>query len=317
LVRVLSSSTAFTLKAVPPYNFSLTIHKPAGWSMLTPYEIFEDDVLWTAIRWLSHSLLGLKLSSLGTIEKPEIKCEIFSSRKLKAGEPEELSRDVAWMLRVGEDIRDFYSLANSDPLVRLLIKDLYGMRRTSRLDIFPMLILAVTLQMAPITRSNQMMNLLIERYGEKILFDGREIQYWPSPKRVAETSASELQEKCKLGYRAKNLRWIAEIIDSGFPTPQELDSLSPEDTKVKLMELKGIGEYSADIASPHFGFALDVWSAKIFALIFGEKVESPRSIIPKLRKMAEDRWGKWKGYVLTYVLNDLGNLSKKLEIDLS
>ncbi|MDQ1279292.1 MAG: hypothetical protein QG670_552 [Thermoproteota archaeon] len=66
------------------------------------------------------------------------------------------------MLRAGEDIREF-SLAESDSLVKLLQKDLYEMRRTSRPDIFPMLTLALTLQMTPITRSNQIMTLLIKK----------------------------------------------------------------------------------------------------------------------------------------------------------
>lgn len=76
--------------------------------------------------------------------------------------------------------------------------------------------------------------------------------------------------------------------------------------------------FSADIVSPHPGFALDVWSAKIFnILLFGQRTESPRDIIPKLKKIAEERWGRWKGYVFTYTLNDLNNLSKRFNLDLT
>jgi 3-methyladenine DNA glycosylase/8-oxoguanine DNA glycosylase len=92
--------------------------------------------------------------------------------------------------------------------------------------------------------------------------------------------------------------------------------MSPEEAKAKLMELKGIGEYSADIVSPHPGFALDVWSAKIFnTLLLGEKTESPRDVIPNLKEIAEKRWGKWRGYVFTYVLNDLDRLSKRFNLN--
>jgi 3-methyladenine DNA glycosylase/8-oxoguanine DNA glycosylase len=94
--------------------------------------------------------------------------------------------------------------------------------------------------------------------------------------------------------------------------------MADQEAKAKLMDLKGIGEYSADIVSPHPGFALDVWSAKIFsALILGKEAESPRSIIPKLKKMAEDRWGQCRGYVFFYVLHDLKNLSKRFNLDLT
>jgi len=306
-VSGLLCSAAFRLKAVPPYDLSLTVHKPAGWSLLTPFEIFEDGTLWTGMR--------LKLRSAGTVEKPRISCEVFSRERLSAEEGKELSGMVSWTLGLKEDIREFYALAESDPVLKPLVKDLYGMRRTKRPDIFPQLVLAVTLQMAPIKRSHQMMNLLIKEYGEKMVFDGKEVLYWPPPERIARADVRELEEKCKLGYRARPLKGIAEALCKGFPTLQDLEKMPAEEAKARLMGLKGIGEYSADIVSPHPGFALDVWSAKIFnALLFGAEAESPRSIIPKLKKAAEDRWGKWRGYVFTYVLNDLNSLSRRFNL---
>jgi DNA-3-methyladenine glycosylase II len=311
-------STAFRFKAISPYDFSLTVQKPAGWSLLTPFEIFEKSTLWTGMRTNSGKIFGLKLKSIGTLEKPKISCEVFSREKLSVEERRGLVREMTRTLSLKEDVREFYALAERDPLVKSLVEDLYGMRRTNRPDIFPSLILAVTLQMAPIKRSDQMMNLLIENYGVKIRFDRKEILYWPSPHRIAKAEVRELEERCKLGYRAKILKGIAEAICKGFPTLRELEEMSTEEAKARLMELKGIGEYSADVVSPHPGFALDVWSAKIFnLLLFGEEAKSPRSIIPKLREIAEDRWRKWKGYVFTYVLNDLNNLSRRLNFNLA
>ena len=310
-------STSFRLKAVPPYDFSLTVHKPAGWSLLTPFEIFDRGLLWTAMRTPSGKTLGLKLRSVGTVKKPEISCEAYSHKKLRTSDRREFLNTVTWMLNLKEDIRQFYALAERDPLVKVLVEDLYGMRSTKRPDIFPSFILAVTLQMAPIRRSDQMMNLLIKEYGEKIVFDGKEVLYWPSSMTIAKAGVRELEERCKLGYRAKTLKGIAEAVCKVFPTLQELEKLSTEEAKAKLMELKGIGEYSADIVSPHAGFALDVWSAKIFnMLLFGDKAESPRNIIPKLKKTAEDRWGEWRGYVFIYVLHDLNNLSRRFNLNL-
>jgi DNA-3-methyladenine glycosylase II len=314
----LSFSTRLRFKAVSPYDFSLTVHKPAGWSLLTPFEIFKGDTLWTAARTESGKTFGLKLKSIGTMEEPEIDCIVFSDRKLSDGETEELSDTIQWMLKAKEDIGDFYALAKHDSLVKALVEDLYGMRRTQRPDVFPMLILAVTLQMAPISRSDQMMNLLVKEYGEKALFDKKEIWYWPSPITIAKARVTALQNRCKLGYRAKVLKGVAQTICKGFPSLRELEKMSAEEAKAKLMEIRGIGEYSADIASPHPGFALDVWSAKIFNLLLLRKeAESPRDIIPRIKKIAEKRWGEWRGYVFTYVLNDLDNLSRRFNLNLT
>jgi 3-methyladenine DNA glycosylase/8-oxoguanine DNA glycosylase len=285
---------------------------------MTPFEIFEENILWSPVRMSSGEMLGLKLKSVGTVKNPEVLCNIFSHKKIDVDRKRKLSSLISWMLNLNEDIRPFYALAPHDPLVKALVEDLYGMRRTRRPDIFPLVILAVTLQMAPIKRSDQMMNLLIKEYGEKVTFDRKQISYWPSPERIATTPVRELMGRCKLGYRAQILKGIAQTISHGFPTLQVLEKMSAQDARARLMELKGIGEYSADIIGPHPGFALDAWSSKIFSLLLlRKKPESPRDVISKLKKLAEERWGKWRGYVFTYVLSDISNLSRRFNVNLT
>lgn len=311
-------STILDFAAVPPYDFLLTVHKPGGWSLLTPQEVFEKDILWTVMRTPTGKLYGLKLKSFGTVEKPRIRCHLYSDHKFGEVEKTDLSHILEFTLNLNEDLREFYAMAEHDSLVSVLVKDLYGLRNTKSPDLFSRLILAVTLQMAPISRSDQMMELLISEYGEKVKFDGKEIMYWPSAAMIAKAQVKDLERKCKLGYRAKSLKAIAETLHRGFPSLQELEAMSPDEAKTKLMDLKGIGDYSADIVSPHFGFALDVWSAKIFnMLMFGKEPENPREVIPKLKKVAEKRWGKWRGYVFIYVLHDLKNLSRRYDLKLT
>jgi DNA-3-methyladenine glycosylase II len=315
--RKLQFSTSFTFSGVSPYSFELTLHKPAGWPLLTPFEIFEGGLLWT-VMGLGGRLFGLKLSSVGTVAKPEIHCVLYSDCKLDTSEKSYLKETLAWVLSLDEDLGDFYGLSKHDPLVEVVSKDLYGMRSTNDPNLFSALILAVTLQMAPISRSNQMMQLLVNKYGETARFDGKKIPYWPFPEKLASIEVEELQRECKLGYRAKVLRGIAEELTKGFPSARELEAMSADEAKEKLMELKGIGEYSAEIVSPHEGFPLDVWSAKIFSFLLHQReAKSPRDEIPKLKEAAEKRWGEWRGYVFVYVLNDLDKLSSRFGVNLT
>jgi 3-methyladenine DNA glycosylase/8-oxoguanine DNA glycosylase len=125
-----------------------------------------------------------------------------------------------------------------------------------------------------------------------------------------------LKRKCKLGYRAKNLKAIARSLVSGFPDIEELAEMTPEDAKAKLMELRGMGEYSVGIASPHPDFPVDSWSSKIFhILFFGSRTKPPKDVIGKVREEAEKRGGKWKGYAFLYLLNDLQGLSERYGVD--
>ncbi len=305
------------LQAIPPYSFELTLHKPAGWWWSTPFEVFETGICWTAFRF-KGKLVGLKLWSTGTILKPKIHFIAFAKNKMKASRKQELTQIVKRALKTEEDLTKFYKLSRKDDILRRVVEDLYGMHTVGWPELFPALILAVTLQMAPMKRSNQMMNLLTENFGDKICFDDKIIQYWPSPERIAHTPVEQLKEKAKLGYRAANLVAIAKALNQGFPTLEELQEMDVEETRKKLMALRGIGDYSAELVMPQMGFPLDVWSAKIFnILFFGNEPKKPREAIAALKKAAEERWGEWRGYAFVYILNDLPKISQKVGVDLT
>jgi 3-methyladenine DNA glycosylase/8-oxoguanine DNA glycosylase len=313
----LKESGSVEFEAVPPYSFELTVHKPAGWLWSTPAEVFEDATCWTATRF-KNTLLGLKLKSTGTLQKPRIKCTMFSKAKLSQAEKQQIMLMLKRTLRTEEDLTEFYKLALKDEALSAVVEDLYGMHTVAWPELFSALILAVTLQMAPMKRANQMMELLIGNFGEQACFDGKTIRYWPSPERIANSTIEELKAEAKLGYRAANLIAIAKALQHGFPTMEKLWVMDFDEAKKQLVTLRGIGDYSADIIVPGMGFPLDVWSAKIFhVLFFGKEPENPRQAISVLKQTAKERWGKWRGYAFVYILNDLPKLSKRIGVDLT
>ncbi|MCW4047755.1 MAG: hypothetical protein NWE99_09410 [Candidatus Bathyarchaeota archaeon] len=67
------------------------MHKPAGWWWSTPDEVFEDGVCWTVTRF-EGKLLGLKIWSTGTLQKPRIRCTVYFKTKLDAVETQGVTR---------------------------------------------------------------------------------------------------------------------------------------------------------------------------------------------------------------------------------
>lgn len=314
---LLKKSVSFILKPVPPYSFELTVHKPAGWWWSTPDEKFEKGTLWTATRF-NKKPLGLRLTQHGITSKPEIECTVFSQRILDEPTQANIERMLHRALQIEDDLTEFYKLAAEDKILRDVVMDLCGMHTVAWPELFPALILAVTLQMAPMKRSDQMMDLIMEHFGEQVEFDGKSVRYWPSTKKIAVTPVEELQFKAKLGYRAKNLVAISKALEAGFPTMDDLFALEPNEAKKKLLTLYGIGEYSAELVMPGMGFPLDVWSAKIFSALFlGNVPQDPREAIASLKEEAVKRWGRWVGQAFVYVLNDLPRLSERLGKDLT
>ncbi len=314
----LNHSVTFEISPIPPYNFDLTIRKPAGWSLFTPLEVYEKKTLWTAVH-LNNTLVGLRLNSKGTTKSPRIMARIFIETEPPKEMLDTIKKKIIHCIGADDDLREFYELATKDSILKYVVADLFGMHSTSSGDtVFPDAILAILLQMAPLKRSNEMMDCVIRKYGEIAEFDGKSIYVWPTPPGLSSSNPETLAKNCKIGYRAKRIIKLAEKLrEEKFPTLQELEMLSADEAKKRLLELTGIGDYSADIINPHGGFPIDVWSAEVFSkLFFGKEPINNRKAIEEVKDEGILKWGKWSWMAFFYIVQDLENLSKKLSLKL-
>ncbi len=316
MVRLILSHE-IKIRPVPPYNFSLTVRNPAGWSFFTPFEVFDNGILWTSA-FIGKTLVGFRLSSSGDVSKPEIHAAVYTEEKLPGKDLERIRRALMTALGSEQDLSLFYRMGMEDEILKFAIEDLYGMHDRFPASVFPEAVLAILLQMAPLKRSNEMMSSFIINYGENAEFDGRSILAWPLPESIMEVTEKELSEKCKVGYRAKYIIRVARILaERNFPPMEELLEMSALDAKKKLVSLPGIGDYSADIINPHGGFPIDVWSAEVFGkLFFGKKPENNREAVKHVKSEGVRRWGKWAWMAFFYIVQDLPGLSEKLGVNL-
>ena len=309
----LSRSFAFEIKPIPPYNFNLTIKKPAGWSLFNPFEIYNKNTMWT-VTHVDGLLIGIKLQSKGNVRNSIISVKVFTKKALNKKEQSNLKDRIAYALGANQDLKPFYTMAAKDKILKHVVEDLYGMHDTSPTAIFPEAVLAILLQMAPLKRSNEMMASFINSYGEKAEFDGVSIKAWPTPEKASKLTNAELARKCKVGYRAKSIINLANLLaKQSFPSISELEGMEPAEAKKLLMSLPGIGDYSSDIINPHGGFPIDVWSAEVFGkLFFGREPKNNRDAVERVKNEGIKRWGPWSWMAFFYVVQDLENLSNKL-----
>ena len=209
-------------------------------------------------------------------------------------------------------------MAEGDDILKHTVAHLRGMNNTMASTIFPDAVLAITLQMTTITRSNQMMDRLLNTYGDMAEFDGKTLHTWPRPNSLAVVTPEVLAKKCNMGYRAKHMVKLAKKMESErFPSVEELEELTPEAAKSALLELQGIGDYSADIIIPHGGFPIDLWSADVFGMLFfGKEPVDKDKEIRLIKKERLRRLGKRSWMAFYYVVQDLENLSDRLGIKL-
>jgi 3-methyladenine DNA glycosylase/8-oxoguanine DNA glycosylase len=302
----LSHHHRFTLRIPEPFDFSLTVAKPAGWHWATPKETFGDGILWSGIR-LGGEPVGLKMHA----GRKGVDVQAFSKKGLGREALLVLEEQVGSGLGAGEDLAGFYRFARDDPILATTVDDLYGMRVGMFDDIFGDTILAILLQMAPMTRSNQMMEAVLDHYGTTIGFDGKEVTLWPRAEEIAPVDPADLREKAKLGYRADRLVHAAQYL-AGHPLSQRELSRLPQDEAVRMVTaIPGVGPYSAGIILGGSSLPVDTWSVMFLSELFlGETPENPRKEIPRVVSELAARWGKWSWLAFVYVANDLPALAK-------
>jgi 3-methyladenine DNA glycosylase/8-oxoguanine DNA glycosylase len=300
----LSEIHRFTLTIPDPFDFSLTVAKPAGWHWSTPEEIFENGILWSGM-YVRGIPVGLRLSA----KKNRVSVTVYGQAPLGRELLGALKDGIRSALGGDEDLAGFYRFARGDPILSAAADHLKGMRVGMAKDIFGDVTLAILLQMAPMARSNQMMEAVLEHFGRRLAFDGREVTLWPTAEEIARLDPEELRRTAKIGYRAERLVRAARFLSDHPITPEEISSL-PEEVAVKrLTEIPGIGPYSAGIILGTF--PIDTWSVVIFSELFlGRTPENPRAEIDGVVSRLTERWGKWRWFAFVYVVQDLPYLSE-------
>jgi 3-methyladenine DNA glycosylase/8-oxoguanine DNA glycosylase len=306
----LKQTGQFSLTIPEPFNFQLTVAKPAGWHWSTPGEIFEKGTLWCGV-YLAGQPVGLKMSSARHL----VNAVVYSGSNLSPSNVTKLKTLINSGLGADENLASFYRFARKDPVLSITVKDLYGMRVGRLDDVFGRAILAILLQMAPLARSNQMMDAVLEYYGTKIEFDHKEVILWPRPQDIAAISETELRNKAKLGYRAVRLIQAADYISKHDVSLLELSRLPEEEALKRLIEIPGIGKYSAGIIYGRTSVPVDVWSVVIMSeLVLGRTPQNPREEVDSISSLLRERWGKWGWMAFVYILNDLEHLSQTFHL---
>jgi len=289
-----------------PFDFSRTVAKPAGWHWATPGEVFQAGTLWSGT-YLNGLPIGLKMSA----EDGKITATVYAQVQLNDNEKKLLLRSMRLGLGAEDNLKAFYAAACDDDILSIAVKDLYGMRAGRLDDVFGRVILAITLQMAPLKRSEQMMAKMLAEYGTIIAFDDREVVLWPQPSDIARMEPAELRRRVNLGYRAERLVKAAQYLVDHPLSLRDMLSLSESDAMKKVIEIPGIGPYSARLILGRSSAPVDVWSVVILSeLLLGRTPKHPRKEIEDVTKAMIDRWGDWSWIAFVYILNDLPQLAR-------
>jgi N-glycosylase/DNA lyase len=252
-----------------------------GWYLLAPFRWERDEQTLHRPLLLGRKLVDLAISFDGKALRVE-----------GADDGAELRRKLGRMFQLSVDTSEFVALAGKSPSHGWVPSSGFG-RLLCGATLFEDVVKIITTTNTMWRQTMRMTELLVDKCGRRTTSGSIA---FPEPSDIARFSADELQEVCRLGYRAKTIHALASGIVDGTI---DMDALSdPSQTTEELFksyrELPGIGPYGAAhllaMDGRHDFIAVDTE----FRRFVRERYHGGRAVSDRTMLRRYAKWGRWK-----------------------
>jgi 3-methyladenine DNA glycosylase/8-oxoguanine DNA glycosylase len=262
-----------------------------GWSGLLPFRLDEQN-------WILSRSLDLKGSPpvTLTIKGNKRAVAVETSRRLKESAARQVVKDVRHMLRLDDDMAEFYQLLAADQDFDWVPSQGAG-RMLRSPTVFEDLVKMICTTNCSWALTEKMVTGLVESLGREA-DDGH--RTFPTPEAMALMPLKFYVNEVRAGYRAAYLKELADKVASGeLNVERWLESPQPTADLIKEMKgVKGVGPYAAEnlikLLGRYDGLALDSWTrAKFFKVR-----NNGRKTTDKKIARYYSRFKEWRGLVL-------------------
>jgi len=289
-----------------PFDFDSTFHKPDHFT--TGDNLWEPGIRWQTWNHKGRSL-GLKFVNMGKVDNPRLQITVYADFEPSEEFVLSLTKEVEYRYNLQLDLSGFYTTFEEDETLSPIITKWRGMRPGHPSSLYEYLIIGIVLQNATVRRSMQMFKALIEKYGKKLSFDGKELYCFWVPGELKDVSIDDLRF-FKVGYRAKSIKMIDNQFAAGLIEENNLRKKDRETQRTELLRLYGVGPatvwYLLFDVFHHLDFFnhISPWEQKIYSKIFFEAdPENPVAVADLLKYF--EKYGKHKQLAVHYIWEDL------------
>jgi N-glycosylase/DNA lyase len=273
------------------HSLSLTIVQPLD--LATTLESGQ------AFRWRRQGAwyYGVVQDNLVALKQDGLRLEVRSSPL----PPEETESSLRDYLRLDDDLEAIYSSIDTDPLIHGAIAEYHGLRLL-RQDPWECLVSFICSANSNIPRISASMETLAHRYGRPLKL-GDYVDYtFPTPDKLAEAGEAALRD-LKLGFRAKYVARVAEIVALGEVKLEPLRHLPYQEAKEVLTSLPGVGDKVADCVllfslDKLDACPIDRWVRRAMEEWY---LDGAKLSYRDIRAWSLEKWGGYAGYAQQYL----------------
>ena len=262
-----------------------------GWCQLLPFKI--DDEKWQLTRTLDLQDAGPVTITISAIKRALV---IRTSRRLNQAATKKVVADVRHMLRLDDNIAEFYRIIAEDNDFNWIPTQGAG-RLLRSPTVFEDLVKMICTTNCSWALTQKMVTGLVENLGRQSTNGDRT---FPTPEAMALMPLKFYVNEVRAGYRSEYLKLLADRVASGeLDVEAWLTSPLPTVELMKEMRgVKGVGPYAAEnllkLLGRYDGLALDSWTrAKFFSVR-----NNGRKTTDKKIARYYSRFKEWRGLAL-------------------
>jgi 3-methyladenine DNA glycosylase/8-oxoguanine DNA glycosylase len=262
------------IPAPPHFSFVNTVESH-GWYQLAPFR-WDGTVLRRAER-VGNRVVDLEVRARRAAV--EVNGAVPKAR-------------VVRMLQLGVDLSEFHALASLSSTHEWVVANHFG-RLLCGTTLFEDIVKIIATTNTTWRQTVRMIDLLVEKCGRR---SASGFAAFPDPRDVARFTEAELQQDCRLGYRAKSIHALASGVASGAIDLVAISdrSQTTEGLFDSYLTLPGVGPYGAAhllaMDGRHDFIAVDTE----FRRFVRDTYHRGRRISDATMLRRYSRWGRWK-----------------------
>ncbi|HUM45313.1 MAG TPA: DNA-3-methyladenine glycosylase [Chitinophagales bacterium] len=205
------------------------------------------------------------------------------------------------------DLKPFYKMALKDVLLRPLVKKYSGYRIVSMPDLFESLSWAIIGQQINLTFAYRLKQQFVAAFGTKFLWKGQTYYHFPLADVAAALEPAALLALQFSRQKAEYIVTVARAFASGLISKEKLSKFSFDEAKQSLMELKGIGNWTANYAlmkTFHYPNAFPLEDAGLHQAIRKHLNLGQKPTLQEVEKLFKKYKG-WEAYATLYLWRSL------------
>jgi 3-methyladenine DNA glycosylase/8-oxoguanine DNA glycosylase len=214
-------------------------------------------------------------------------------RRPSASDVERLQTTVRYVLRLDEDLSEFYALAAADPDLSWAAAGAGRMVQSA--TVFEEVVKTVCTTNCTWSATQRMVGALVEHLGEPAAgapAEGPHGRAFPTPAAMADAPEDWYRDVARAGYRGAYLRSLATSVVAGEVDLELLAAASDEElpddeVERRLLALPGVGPYAAAHVMMLIGrysrLILDSWTRPKYAKLNGVDAVADKKIVTRFK----------------------------------